>query len=122
MLKTCKIEDNEQSESRNLRNEQLKRWVTWTVETIKETSKAKGKTEKLAVKKENHGIRYVKSVSFNTYCILQARRISAKFLLQKPNLRRIATIKCEKSQLAKCSCNPTQVGIVNLRRIELRPA
>ena len=59
MLKTCKIEDNEQSESRNLRNEQLKGWVTRLVETIKETSKAKGKTGKLTAKKENHGIRYV---------------------------------------------------------------
>ena len=122
MLKTCKIEDNEQSESRNLRNEQLKGWVTRPVETIKETSKAKGKTGKLTAKKENHGIRCVNWMPFNTYCILQARRISAKFLLQKPSLRRIATIKCEKSQLAKCSCNPTQVGVVNLRRIGLRPA
>lgn len=72
MLKTCKIEDNEQSESRNLRNEQLKGWVTWTVETIKETSKAKGKTGKLTAKKKNNGIRYVNLMQFNTYCILQA--------------------------------------------------
>lgn len=47
MLKTCKIEDNEQSESRNLRNEQLKGWVTRPVETIKETSKAKGKNREI---------------------------------------------------------------------------
>lgn len=52
MLKTCKIEDNKQSESRNLRNEQLKGWVTRTVKTIKETSKAKEKTGKLTAKKE----------------------------------------------------------------------
>lgn len=52
MLKTCKIEDNEQSESRNLRNEQLKGWITRTVETIKETGKSKGKIGKLTAKKE----------------------------------------------------------------------